>query len=579
MTDLRSIGIAVRSYKCFGEEAHGYDSILPINLIIGRNNSGKSTLLDIVDYVTVPKDLNHLGHKGNPPKFMVSDVLDEEYLSRVFPKGAAEGLIPGNHWDFGKQLIGHRLTWELSPNSPPRFRALVPALNAPNVARVASLLVSGKKSPLEHFVFRRLLADRDIRPEAHNQVLELKTDGSGFTNVIQNYINRADLPSSLVERDFLDHLNKIIEPDAYFTDIVVQLLENNAWEVYLEEESKGRIPLSHTGSGLKTILLVLAYLHLLPVIERKPLDRYLFGLEELENNLHPALQRRLLLYLRDQAINAGCHFFVTTHSNVAIDLYSNDPDAQILHVTHDRRCASVRCVRTYVENRGIIDDLDVRASDLLQSNGIVWVEGPSDRLYFNRWVQIWSEGALREGTHYQCVFYGGRLLAHLSARDPDVNTEDVVKILRVNANALLLIDSDRASSEAPINETKSRIIREIRDVGGIAWLTAGREVENYLPHEVITQIYQRNDLPKLQVYQKFADYLDSIESGDGNRFLRSKVMFAERAGPLITRSGLERTLDMAALLDGVCAAIMRWNGLHGSKRVRPNVETDEGDPT
>ena len=45
------------------------------------------------------------------------------------------------------------------------------------------------------------------------------------------------------------------------------------------------IALSHVGSGIKTILLVLGFIHLLPVVEQRKLDTYLFGFEELENNL------------------------------------------------------------------------------------------------------------------------------------------------------------------------------------------------------------------------------------------------------------------------------------------------------
>ena len=39
-------------------------------------------------------------------------------------------------------------------------------------------------------------------------------------------------------------------------------------------------------------------------------------------------------------------------------------------------------VDTYRDSCHILDDLEARASDLLQANGIVWVEGPSDRIYF-----------------------------------------------------------------------------------------------------------------------------------------------------------------------------------------------------
>ena len=32
----------------------------------------------------------------------------------------------------------------------------------------------------------------------------------------------------------------------------------------------------------------------------------------------------------------------------------------------------------------LVDDLGIKASDILQSNGIIWVEGPSDRIYINK---------------------------------------------------------------------------------------------------------------------------------------------------------------------------------------------------
>ncbi len=40
----------VSNFKCFGDEANGFDGIKTVNVIIGRNNSGKSALLDIIEY-------------------------------------------------------------------------------------------------------------------------------------------------------------------------------------------------------------------------------------------------------------------------------------------------------------------------------------------------------------------------------------------------------------------------------------------------------------------------------------------------------------------------------------------------
>ena len=179
-------------------------------------------------------------------------------------------------------------------------------------------------------------------------------------------------------------MNKIFDPDASFRNIRVRQHDDTSWEVYLEEQDKGAIALTHSGSGLKTVLLVLGFIILLPYIEGKPLSEYVFAFEELENNLHPSLQRRLVRYVCERALEHKFVVFLTTHSSALIDLLSRRNEAQIVHVTHSGQTARARRVTTYVDNRGVLDDLDVRASDLLQANGIVWVEGPSDRLYFNR---------------------------------------------------------------------------------------------------------------------------------------------------------------------------------------------------
>jgi len=447
MISLDSVSLKFSDYKCFGGDGHGYDRILPINLIIGRNNTGKSSLLDLIDYVVQPKDLSKLGFKGNVPQVVVSNALTQETLQKVFLPNHAGGDIHEDHWSYGQKWIGKTIFAKVTPHNQVEFVETDPPMDV-SPDRLKRLAESNG-NPFAGYAFKRLQSDRDMTAETDSQP-SVKSNGQGATNTIQNFLNKEGLPSALVEETLLNALNTIFEPEGRFTRIVVQQLSNGTWEVFLEENGKGWVPLSNSGSGIKTILLVLVFLHLTPFIETKRIPNYLFGFEELENNLHPALQRRLFLYLRDFAVEQDCKVFLSTHSNVAIDLFANENNCQILHVTHDRKSASVKPVVTYVDNKGILDDLDIRASDLLQANGIVWVEGPSDRLYFNHWIEVFSDGKIKEGAHYQCVFYGGRLLAHLSATDPDLNLDDVVKILRVNRNAIVLIDSDRRKKDEPI---------------------------------------------------------------------------------------------------------------------------------
>ena len=116
MKDLTDVSIKISNYKCFGPEPSGYDRILPINLIIGRNNSGKSSLIDLIDYGVTPKDLSHLGHKSQLPYVTMSDVLFENEIAQVFHANNSGGTISPryrNHFEFGKEWIGKKSIWKL----------------------------------------------------------------------------------------------------------------------------------------------------------------------------------------------------------------------------------------------------------------------------------------------------------------------------------------------------------------------------------------------------------------------------------------------------------------------------------
>ncbi len=122
-------------------------------------------------------------------------------------------------------------------------------------------------------------------------------------------------------------------------------------------------------------------------------------------------------------------------------------------------------------------DLCYHASDILQTNGIIWVEGPSDRIFINRWLELYGSKFV-EGIHYSIMFYGGACLANLSADDCGPCT-DFIELLHINSNAIVVIDRDGASPDIALREYKQRIQSEIGEEK--CWITQGREIENYLP--------------------------------------------------------------------------------------------------
>jgi hypothetical protein len=161
-----------------------------------------------------------------------------------------------------------------------------------------------------------------------------------------------------------------------------------------------------------------------------------------------------------------------------------------------------------------LNDLGIRAADILQANFVIWVEGPSDRIYLNRWITLLAP-ELVEGIDYSVMFYGGRLLSHLSlSRDePPLSAEELIKLLRINQNSAIVIDSDRTKGDADINRTKARIAKECKEAGVLCWITAGREIENYLTPESVANAY--NEISGCQreftlgTYQKIGRVLEN----------------------------------------------------------------------
>jgi hypothetical protein len=99
-----------------------------------------------------------------------------------------------------------------------------------------------------------------------------------------------------------------------------------------------------------------------------------------------------------------------------------------------------------------LGDLGYRAADILQSNCVIWVERPSDRLYIRRWIELIDE-SLVENLHYSIMFYGGKLLNHLAISDDAVS--EFIKLRLLNRHSGIVMDSDRTSPDASITKRSS----------------------------------------------------------------------------------------------------------------------------
>ena len=539
--------IRFKGYKAFPKELYTeMSNISRINIIIGKNNSGKTSLLEIAEKVFDTETKLRVGFEIEEIQFDIP--FDNIMINRIF--ASFSGLGRWRKSNLSEYTNGKLFPAILNSNddieiTDKNLSDLGGHING------ANNVVSERR---KKYKFRKIAAERNIHPESETDQLALESNGDGASSIIATFINNSNYDETIIEKALLNALNSIMKPESEFESIRVQQVTYDGeklWEVYLQEKGQQRIPLSKTGSGLKTVVLVLLNLLVIPHIKEYKGKKIVYGFEELENNLHPALQRRLFEYIHQTAVENDIIVFLTTHSHIAINAFFDKDNTSIYHVLKENGEAQIKCIESYIDKTEILDDLDVKASDILQSNGIIWVEGPSDRIYIKRWLELFTPNEYEENKHYQFLYYGGRLLSQYSAKEET----DLINIITTNRNAAIIMDSDKRYRSAPLNTTKKRIISEFDTLGMFHWVTKGKEIENYLPKQAIEKMLDIKIKKACGQYQLFPDYIGKHYKNFSNK----KVPFANEIKEYIAIDNSIKILDLKQQIEKLYKEIQKWN--------------------
>lgn len=567
--------LRIKNYKHIGNSYIGFDKLENLNILVGQNNIGKSTLLQSIEMLISEDVTNRELSTDTMLEFGFCPTETE--IKNVFREDTSGGEIGINHFTFGAKYINEYISFEYQPIKAIGKEQItlsnipgIPQTQITSYKRIDNfnyLANNYLNNKIRRLKLIKLSADRNLVPEIQNSNRTVSEDGTGATNLLRQYLNVANLPNEVVENDILNALNQIMKPETHFERIMCQEIEttdgpNSKWEVQLVNEN-GKIPISNSGSGLKTILLVLIKLFL----ETRETTNYnfeplltntVFIFEELENNLHPAIQRNLFEFLYQWAKENNSQIFLTTHSTVPINMFSGRDNVTLTHIKKENNQIITNSALSFIENEYILMSLGVRASDILQSNAVIWVEGPSDRIYINKWIELYSKGTLKENIHYQILFYGGRLLSHLTGKVDESN--ELIQLFRANLHSIIVIDSDKTDSKKRINQTKLRIKKEFMQNQAIVWITQGKEIENYLSRNIFNKVYKVNK--QIGQYEKIDDFLNenSRKKNIGKYYVTNKASESISIAKEMTREDIN-ILDLETQISTIVKQIKIWNGI------------------
>lgn len=573
------LSFGVKNFLSFGETGFFVDSLGKLNIFIGKNNSGKSNVLKAVHSLgEIVRSSNnkfglsesrHWDDRSNIPTLTVPVTLRSLGATTDW-KNQWLGWLNEGHLDAEFRLEMDLSTKSLLTPKPDPSNSIVPSLlqSIKQQGDPQQVLNKHLKNPFLSLLkteFQSAFMVPQYREFRYKEETKKRNQAGSFNDSANAAGYELAERLAWMKSPPVEH-NEQREVFLRIQEWVRELLDLPSLEIDFEDPSAGKRPysvilnvnglrryLESYGTGLHQVILMCFAISVR--------SKSLICIEEPEQFLHPGLQRKFIDFLK-QTDNT---YFISTHSNVFLD-QSFDENACVYHVSLDDRESKVRHIQTTPHAHDVLDELQVHASDIMQANGVIWVEGPTDRMFLLRWLEI-SNRKLQEGVHFAIMFYGGRLASHVALTTESDWIDNLIPLLRINRNAIIVLDSDKKQIYQRLGAAKKRLVDRLNDEvhhnRGMVWVTKGREIENYVHADVWKSYAEENLEGRVSVvWDRFSSPDEMVKYGKTAqkkfKYSSKKVKHCKALCGKVAENHLD-VLDLKAQLKRVSEKIGKWN--------------------
>jgi len=515
------------NYKMFLPDS--INNLAKVNLIVGQNNSGKSTLLrtlfsdNELNFIPYDLKINDINNITNEFYTCIKDFLTKNNITsfgNIHTKIKEYKPIEYISNNFiSKSHIQDKLTQIKLRNQSINTNSLISIEEVNNYIEYYTnktlekldLVISNEYNYQFDSIYIPTL--RGLRPIPKNtndsdyfkertiddyfKLLDIKDQKSIYTGLsFYSELHNLRVTSSETIKQ-VESFQKFLSENFFDNKPILLIPKKGTDVVHININNEGDFPIYRLGEGIQMII-ILTY----PLFfnNQKRLNVYI---EEPELFLHPGMQRILLDSFTNNKLFPHHQFFISTHSNHFLDMTADYDNISIY--TLEKNNISMKFMINNIEtaDSDVLNLLGVKNSSVFLSNCTIWVEGITDRIYLRKYLEIYynyiGQRNIKEDFHYSFVEYSGNNITHWSFLKSAFNDVKNINVDRLCGKVFLITDKDGAglkvdgSIDHKLIKSKKTLRHEFltEKLGKRYYCLKCREIENLLPQKIVLKVIQQ----------------------------------------------------------------------------------------